>query len=706
MTVPHRPQRHVAKSATVRTHCPYCAFQCGLLVAPDGGTTVSIEGDPDFPVNSGALCVKGYTAGETLAHPERLHSPLVRNAAGQLVPADWDHAIDKVATSVRLLQRKYGRDAIGVFGGGSLTNEKVYLLGKFARAVLRTPHIDYNGRFCMSSAAAASIRALGLDRGLPFPVSDIAHADAVLLAGGNVAETMPPIMQYFDAQRRAGGKLIVVDPRRTATTTHADTHLRLVPGTDAILAHGLLHVLIHERLIDESYIRERTEGFEAVRAHSATYWPERVERLTGVPQRAIVDTARTLGSATNAIILTARGAEQQSQGVANVLSFINLALAMGRVGRPFNGYGCLTGQGNGQGGREHGQKSDQLPGYQKLDDVPARERIAKLWGLAPEDLPGPGRSAYELLDALGRERGVRGLFVMGSNPVVSAPHATHVEERLGSLDVLVVCDFFLSETARLADVVLPSAQWAEEDGTITNLEGRVLRRRRVVAPPAGVRTDLQILNALARALGAPQTFPVSARAALAELREATAGAPADYSGVTHGRIDRAHGVFWPCGVETPEGTPRLFADRFHTPSGRARFHRIQTLGPAERPDAEYPFYLTTGRVLAQYQSGTQTRRVDRLRRAAPRAEAEIHPRAATRSGLTDGGDVTIETRRGRASFRVKTTPGIREDTIFVPFHWPDEHSANRLTNAALDPISRMPEFKVCAARIAAPSRRT
>ena len=705
MTLRERSPRRTATSGAVRTHCPYCAFQCGLLVRRARDGRLSIAGDPEFPVNAGALCLKGFTAGDTLAHPERLIAPLVRNAAGQLTPTTWEDAIDKVASGLRLLQRKHGRDAIGVFGGGSLTNEKVYQLGKFARVVLRTPHIDYNGRFCMSSAAAAGLRAFGLDRGLPFPVSDLARADAIMLVGANVAETMPPIMQYFDAQRVAGGQLIVVDPRQTATARHATAHLRLIPGTDAVLAHGLMHVLIHERLIDEAYIRERTEGFEAVRAHAATFWPERVERLTGVPQRDIVAAARTLGRATNAIILTARGAEQQSQGVANVLSFINLALAMGRVGRPFNGYGCLTGQGNGQGGREHGQKADQLPGYRRLDDAAARERMAALWGVAPEDLPGPGRSAYEMLDSLGRDGGVRGLLVIGSNPVVSAPHATHIEERLAALDYLVVSDFFLSETARLADVVLPSAQWAEEDGTMTNLEGRVLRRRKVVEPPPCVRTDLQILSGLARALGSDAAFSASARVVLDELRVATAGAPADYSGITPSRIDRERGVFWPCPSTHAPGTPRLFADRFHTANGRARFHRVVPFGAAERPDADYPFYLTTGRVLAQYQSGTQTRRVDRLCRAAKEPEAEMHPRAAKRSGFTDGAEITIETRRGRASFRLRTSPGVREDTIFVPFHWPDDQSANRLTNPALDPISRMPEFKVCAARVATPSSR-
>ena len=617
-----------------------------------------------------------------------------------LAPIGWDEAFGRIAAGFRLAQRKYGREAVGVFGGGSLTNEKVYLLGKFARVVLRTPHIDYNGRFCMSSAAAAGLRAFGLDRGLPFPVSDIAGADAILLVGANVAETMPPIMQYFDAQRRAGGQLIVVDPRRTSTAEQATMHLRLVPGTDAILAHGLLHVLIHERLIDEAYIRERTEGFEAVRAHAASYWPERVERLTGVPQRDIVAAARTLGLAGNALILTARGAEQQSQGVANVLSFINLALAMGRVGRPYNGYGCLTGQGNGQGGREHGQKSDQLPGYRRLDDAGAREEMARLWGIPPEDLPGPGRSAYELLDTLGRDRGVRGLLVMGSNPVVSAPNATHIEERLASLDFLVVCDFFLSETARLADVVLPSAQWAEEDGTMTNLEGRVLRRRQVLAPPPG-RAD--------RPRDPPRPRP-------------RAGFAAGVPGVGPGRVPRA-------AAGHCRRAGRLLGH--HAGAHRSRARRLLAVRRRLRPrDAAALRRSVSDRRTAARVSTASTlrarreagRRVpvlshDRPRPGAvpvgnadaPRAPAALPPAwprprciRGRRSGpaSSTAHEITIETRRGRASFRLKTTAAIREDTIFVPFHWPEEQSANRLTNDALDPISRMPEFKVCAARVA------
>ncbi len=284
-----------------------------------------------------------------------------------------------------------------MFGGGSLTNEKAYLLGKFARVALRTPNIDYNGRFCMSSAAAAGIKAFGVDRGLPFPVEDIAGAETILLVGSNAAETMPPIVQYFESQQAAGGRLIVADPRASITAQRADLHLDLTPGTDAALANGILHILLVEGFIDREYIRERTVGFELAENSAASFWPGRVERITGVPESKIVRAARMRGeSSGSAMILTARGPEQQAQGVNNVLAYINIALTLGLVGKPNSGYGCLTGQGNGQGGREHGQKSDQLPGYRKIDDPVARKHVAKVWGVDESELPMPGPSAYEL----------------------------------------------------------------------------------------------------------------------------------------------------------------------------------------------------------------------------------------------------------------------------------------------------------------------
>lgn len=689
-----------ASRKTTSTHCPYCAFQCGMNISGEPEQAI-VVGNDDFPVNKGALCLKGWTSAEALAHPERLRTPLIRTSDGQLRTASWEAAMDRIEEAIRESQAKYGPESVGMFGGGSLTNEKAYLMGKFARVALRTPNIDYNGRFCMSSAAAASIRAFGIDRGLPFPVEDIAGARTILLVGSNAAETMPPIMQYFGQQQASGGRLIVADPRLTSTAQKADLHLQITPGTDAALANGLLHVLIVEGLIDEDYIRYRTADFELAKASAGSYWPDRVERITGVPEAQIVRAARMLGeSRSSAMILTARGAEQQAQGVNNTLSYINIALALGLVGKRNSGYGCLTGQGNGQGGREHGQKSDQLPGYRLLADPDARRHVSDVWGVAESELPMPGPSAYELLDSLGQDGGVRSLMVFGSNVVVSAPNVVNVEAKLRSLDFLVVGDFFLSETAELADVVLPMAQWAEEEGTMTNLEGRVILRRRAFDPTPGVRDEMGILRELAQRLGRGQYFDFeSPEEVFDELRRASAGGSADYSGISYEKIEKSGGVFWPCPDESHPGTPRMFVDSFPTPDGRARFHSTGYSPSAEMPDTEYPLFLTTGRVMAQYQSGTQTRRIGELRRIAPNPLAEIHPSTARFYGLNDGARVTLATRRGSAEFTVRVSAGIRHDTVFVPFHWGGRQAANRLTNPALDPISRMPEFKVCAVRI-------
>jgi assimilatory nitrate reductase catalytic subunit len=682
-------------SVAVATHCPYCALQCGMRVTRDGAT---ISGDEEFPVNNGALCVKGWTAAELLNHPDRLAQPLKRNARGVLAPVSWDEAFKTIAEAFQTTQAKHGRDAVGVFGGGSLTNEKAYLLGKFARVALRTANIDYNGRFCMSSGAAASIKAFGIDRGLPFPIADIARAEVILLVGANPAETMPPLMQHFERSRASGGRLIVADPRRTITAQSAQLHLRLIPGTDAALAGGLLHILIRDGLIDETYIRERTEGFSEAKAVATTYWPDRVERITGVPEGRLVSAAHALGNARSAMILTARGPEQQSQGVNNTLAFINLALALGLPGRPFSGFGTITGQGNGQGGREHGQKADQLPGYRRIDDPEARSHVARVWGLDESEIPGEGKSANELLRAMGDD--IKALFTIGFNFAVSAPDARAVIDRAQRLDFLCASDFFLSETARMADVVLPAAMWAEEEGTMTNLEGRVIRRRRAMQSPPGVKSDIEIMCELAARLGRKSYFRyANAEEVFDELRRASQGGLADYSGITWQKIEATQGVYWPCPNEAHPGTPRLFANSFPTTNGRARFHAVRHAAPDEETDGEYPLFLTTGRVLAQYQSGAQTRRIAKLREMSAEPRAEFHPRAAAQYGLREGETINLVTRRGSAIFKVKITPCAREDTVFVPFHWGDEQSVNRLTNAALDPISRMPEFKVCAVRV-------
>jgi assimilatory nitrate reductase catalytic subunit len=664
----------------VATHCPYCALQCGMTLRLTGAGRVEV-GTRDFPTNRGGLCQKGWTAAELLDHPERLTTPLLHGE-----PVTWAQALDFVADAVRALQEKHGRDAVAVYGGGGLTNEKGYALGRFARVALGTRYVDYNGRFCMSSAAAAGIRAFGVDRGLPFPLSDLGEADTLLLVGANIAETMPPLGRYL-----TGKALIVIDPRVTPTARRAGLHLQPTPGTDLALALGLLHLAIAEGYVDRDYVAARTTGWDEVAKIAAAWWPARVERLTGVPVADLEAAARALGGGGRTIIVTARGAEQHAKGTDTVSAFINLALALGLPGRPGSGYGCLTGQGNGQGGREHGQKADQLPGYRRIDDPAARRHVAAVWGVDPDELPGPGISATELLSD---PDGPKAMLVFGSNPVVSAPRAARVADRLRALDLLVVADFVRSETAALADVVLPTAQWAEEDGTMTNLEGRVLRRRALREPPPGVRTDLAVLAELAARLGRP--FTADPRAVFDELRRASAGGAADYAGVTWDRIEAEDGVFWPCPAADHPGTPRLFGEAFPTPDGRARFVPVEHRPPAEEPCADYPLHLTTGRVLAQYQSGAQTRRIAPLVAAAPRAFVEVHPELADALSIVDGEPVRVVSRRGAAELPARVVDTIRPDTVFAPFHWP---GVNVLTNDALDPTSRMPEFKVCAVRV-------
>jgi assimilatory nitrate reductase catalytic subunit len=669
----------------VATHCPYCALQCSMTVSPKG----------EVDAGEGGLCRKGWTSADLLRSPERLTTPLVRDRkGGPLRTASWGEALDRVVAGIRTAQEA-GPDGVAVFGGGGLTNEKAYLLGKFARVVLRTSQIDYNGRFCMSSAAAAGNRAFGLDRGMPFPLEDLAKASCVLLVGSNPAETMPPFVQHLNAMREAGGDLIVIDPRRTATAEAATLHLAPQPGTDLALANGMLFVALEEGLVDREYVEARTSGFEAVQEVVASWWPGRVERVTGVSEPELRKAVRLLAQP-RSMVLTARGAEQHAHGVDTATSWLNLTLALGLAGTPGSGWGTLTGQGNGQGGREHGQKADQLPGYRSITDEAARAHVAGVWGIDPADLPGPGKSAYELLSSLGEGGGPTAMLLFGSNPVISAPNAAHVAQRIGSLDLLVVSDLVLSETAAMADVVLPTTQWAEESGTTTNLEGRVLLRQRALSAPTGVRSDLEILNALSTRLGVLTGFSTDSNEVFEELRLASAGGVADYAGISHARLAAGEKLHWPCPTEDHAGTPRLFLDRFATPDGRARFVAVDQPEEREPVSEAFPLRLTTGRVAMQYQSGAQTRRIAAL---PGEAYVELHEDVAVRLGIADGERVKLSTERGTLWLPAKVTDAIRPDTVFVPFHWAGKRRANTLTGDWLDPISRMPQFKACAARV-------
>jgi assimilatory nitrate reductase catalytic subunit len=672
-----------------------------MALTADARTGGAVVAGRDFPTNRGGLCKKGWTSAELLHSPDRLLEPMARQSDGTFTPIGWDDALDLIAGRLRALRRDHGADSVGVFGGGGLTNEKAYQLGKFARLALGTSRIDYNGRFCMSSAAAAGTRAFGLDRGLPFRVDELDAASTILLLGSNVAETMPPFIGHLEGARAAGG-LIVVDPRVSSTARLTDDgagmHVQPTPGSDLALLLGLTAIVIAEGLADTGYLEARTSGFADLRASVAAWWPERVQAETGVPVWQLRAIARRLASGGGTYILTGRGVEQHVDGTDTATAAINLALVLGLVGTEHSGYGTLTGQGNGQGGREHGQKCDQLPGYSRIVDPVARARVAAVWGVDPAIIPGSGLPAVELLASMGMRGGVRALLVHGSNVVVSAPDADSVRVGLEALDLLVVCDFFFSETASLADLVLPVTQWAEEEGTMTSLEGRVIRRRRAVDAPPGVRSELWILKELARRLDAPGIYSAVAAEVFSELAAASAGGLADYSGIDYDLLDHDAEVYWPY-PSGSSGTPRLFLDRFAHDDGLARMVPVRRRTSDAAAQVGGELTLITGRLLEHYQSGAQTRRVPELNDARPVATVQMHPATALRLGIDGDSLVELANPRGVVRVRAEITVGIRPDTVFLPFHFAADQCANLLTAAVTDPVSGMPEFKRTAVTV-------
>jgi assimilatory nitrate reductase catalytic subunit len=681
----------------VPTHCPYCGMQCGMNLLVEKNRVVGIEPRYDFPVNEGRLCPKGVTSYLQTHHPDRLLHPLIKRN-GVFERASWDEALDLVVAKFKELQQEHGKDSIAVYSGSSLTTEKTYLVGKFARVGLGTRYIDYNGRLCMASAAAGNNKAFGVDRAAN-PWSDIPFAEVLIIAGANCAETFPIINGFLWQQRDNGGVWIVIDPRETPTARQGDLHLQLKPGTDVAVANGILNVLINEDLIDENFIRNRTNDWEVAREAALKYPPQVASEISGVPAEKIVQAARIYGRAKTGMIMHARGIEHHSNGTENVLSYINLVLATGKIGSRGRGYGTITGQGNGQGGREHGQKADQLPGYRSMLNPEHRRYVAAVWGIDEAELPEAGVSAVEVFTKM-REGEIKGLLSICSNMMVSLPDINRVRESLEGLSFNVCIDFFMSESARYADVVLPGTTWAEDEGTTTSGEGRVIKINKAIEPPGEARRDWEILQDIARRFGRGEYFQFdSPREIFDELRVASKGGKADYSGITYEKIVAQDGVFWPCPSEESTGTPRMFEERFAHDDGKAKFHAIEYKGAKEKPDDEYPLILTSGRVVYQYLSGNQTRRIKFLVDQCPEPYVEIHPETAMKLKINDGERVKVISRRGEGVFPALVVRTIRPDTLFIPYHWGEQLAVNQLTNPELDPTSRIPEFKACAARI-------
>ena len=682
----------------VKTHCSFCGMQCGIQLKVRDNQVVGFEPWEEFPFNHGMLCPKGVKRYLQGAHPDRLQSCLRRTAAG-FVPIAYEDALDETARRLLALRDKYGPDAIAVYGGASMVTEKAYVLGKFARVALGTKHIDYNGRLCMVSAGTAYKLTFGIDRATnPWP--DLAAAEVVLIAGSNTAECAPITTNYLWQCRERGGRLIVMDPRMTPITRNADLYLPVRPGTDLAVFLAMLHVLVHDGLVRQSFVDERTTGFAAVRASAEEWTPARAGQLSGVRPDDIVKAAHWLGETDRAMGIHARGIEHHSKGVENCLAMLNLFLATGNVGREGAGCMMITGQGNGQGGREHGQKCDQLPGARSITDPDARRYIASVWGVPEESIPGAGMTAVEIMEAIHRGE-IKALFSMCFNPLVSLPDSHYTREALSKLEFFSVIDFFLSETAHHADIVFAGSMQEEDEGVVCSAEGRVQKINKAVDPPGDARSDAVIICDLARKLGRGEffTYP-GTREIYEELRIASRGGTADYYGITWERIERELGVFWPCPTLDHPGTPRLFADgRFGHPDGRAHMQVTEWRESGDPLDGEFPVLLTTGRVVSHYLSGTQTRRIGPLVEQYPEPRLEIHPVLAGPLGAVEGDWIKVTTRRSFVVLQASVVKTIRPDTVFMPYHWPGARSANRLTHRTIDPRSKIPEYKVSACRL-------
>ncbi len=695
-------QQEVQSEKVYDTQCPFCSMQCKMqlieqsIVSRKKYTTIGVAN----PTSEGRICIKGMNAHQHALHQDRIKYPLLK-INGEFVRISWQEALAVIKEKFTDIQAADGTNALAVYGSASMTNEEAYLLGKFARVALKTRYIDYNGRLCMSAAATAANQTFGMDRGITNALTEVPTTRVIILAGTNIAECQPTIMPYFEKAKENGAYIIAIDPRETATTQIADLHLKVKPGMDAALANGLLKVILEENLTDEQFIRERATGFAEVKEYVLSQSLDEIAELTGVSKEQIQTAAIKFASEETGMLFTARGVEQQIDGTAAVRNLLNVLIATGKIGKPSCGYGAITGQGNGQGAREHGQKADQLPGYRSIENDEHREYIASVWGIDEEDIPRKGVSAFEMFKKID-EGEITGMLLMCSNPVVSNPNANFVKAALKKLKFLVAIDLFVSETAEYADLILPTSSYLEDEGTMTNLEGRVILREASRPCPGEVKHDWEIICEIAKVLGKGQYFPYKkAEDIFNELRVASKGGIADYYGITYDRIRKEKGILWPCPDENHAGTARLFEYSFAHPDGKAKMVVVSNTSqiPKEKPSEEYPLYLTTGRVVSHYLTGVQTRKSAALAARNFESYLEIHPETARKYQIENNRLVTVTSKRGSIVVRSKWTDKIRQDTVFVPFHWADSQNVNMLVGEDLDPFCKMPGFKVSAVKV-------
>ncbi len=671
----------------VLTTCIYCGVGCNLYLKVRNGRVAGVLPSRSGP-GEGKLCIKGWSAHEFVHSPKRLTKPLMRDGQG-FKEVGWGEAIELVARRLSSIKEQYGPSSLAVLSSAKCTNEENYVLQKFARVVLGTNNIDHCARLCHASTVVGLGATFGAGA-MTNSIQDIEDAGVIFVIGSNTTEQHPLIgRRILRAIRERGARLIVADPRSIDLAEFAEIHLQHKPGTDVALINGMMNVILSQDLHDTEFIQRRTRNFEAMKKVAERYPPEYVERITGVPAEKISEAARLYAKVDRASIIYSMGITQHTTGTDNVVSLANLAMLTGNVGKKGTGVNPLRGHNNVQGACDVGALPDVFPGYQGVTDRQAREKMQKAWKVAELD-DKPGLTQPEMLNSA-YNGDLKALYIVGENPMLSHPDINHVRESLRNLEFLVVQDVFLSETAKLADVILPAASFAEKDGTFTSTERRVQRIRKAIEPVGDSKEDWRLTAEIAERMGYKGLAYGSAREIMDELASITP----IYGGISWDRLNDG-GLQWPCWDPSHPGTQFLYEKDFS--GGRANFVPVDFQPPAEEPDEDYPIILTTGRLLFHFHTGTMTRKSPTLDAQLAEGYVEINPEDAESLRIGEGEKVRVESRRGEIEIKAVITPIIPRGTVFIPFHFA-ESPANALTNPALDPKSKIAEVKVCAVRI-------
>ena len=695
----------VVADKVVPSVCPYCGVGCQLDYHVKDNEIVRVEGR-DGPANHERLCVKGRYGYDYVHHPQRLTRPLIRKSGVPktadfvMDPADplavfreasWEEALQVAGGTLKRIRDEHGGKALAGFGSAKGSNEEAYLFQKLVRTGFGSNNVDHCTRLCHASSVAALLEGIG-SGAVSNPVMDVMKADVVLLIGANPVVNHPVAATWIKNAVRNGTRLILADPRRSELARHATHYLQFKPDTDVALLNAMMHVIVEEGLVAQSFVADRTSGFEEIRNNVAGFSPEAMAPVCGVPAATIREVARMYAKSRGSMILWGMGISQHVHGTDNARCLIALSMMTGQVGRPGTGLHPLRGQNNVQGASDVGLIPMMYPDYQRVDNAGTRSRFEQAWGTTLD--PQPGLTVVEIMDAVHAGQ-IRGMYIMGENPAMSDPDVSHARQALAELQMLVVQDIFLTETGYLADVILPASAFPEKTGTFTNTDRSVQLGRQALHPPGEARQDLAIIVAMARTLGLDWHYEHPSQV-FEEMRRTMPS----IAGITWDRLEREHAVTYPCEHEGDPGQRVVFTEDFPTANGKGRFVPASIIPAAERPDGEYPFVLITGRQLEHWHTGSMTRRARVLDTIEPSPVASINPDDLAKLGVDPGGTITVASRRGSIALSARADEGTPRGAVFIPFCY-YEAAANLLTNPVLDPFGKIPEFKYCAVRVSA-----